>query len=187
MNKLIAGALTAALIVAACGQSDDDLTSDEALTAPPPPEATKTVAVTPELTNYDVDLSKMLPGSMVPITETERGMQIFGGSETLSSSGKTGGAFLTVSPEFEASASGNTIKVSIRAFAESGSAPLFGSYSTHEVGNSGWRAMEVGPDTSTVSFEYAVPAMLEGLGDYIGLYAPNAPVTIEAVTIEVIG
>lgn len=103
------------------------------------------------------------------------------GYEATVSSGTIGSAFtLALSPEVEAAFSGAKIRVSL----EASGGPFKVSYSTNEVGNSGWQ--EFAPsDQSVVSFDYDVPAMVDGKGDFLGIGPTGlSSVMISSLTLE---
>ena len=61
------------------------------------------------------------------------------------------------------------------------------AYSTNEVGNTGWRKFSVGQQYEAKSFEWDVPTMKKGLGDYVGILpAPDLGVEISMLTVEAI-
>ena len=47
-------------------------------------------------------------------------------------------------------------------------------YSTNKVGNSGWQWHVVGPTWAVCEFEWNVPELVNGGGDYIGLMPDEA-------------
>ena len=65
--------------------------------------------------------------------------------------------------------SGTQVTVTARSAATTPSPAFAVSYSTAEVGNSGWQRFALTSEPTTVSFTYAVPKMNKGGGDYIGL------------------
>lgn len=92
-----------------------------------------------------------------------------GGDFSAHSHGRTAGFSMRVTDAFERAASGH--KIQIRAVVRSSSAKtqIALAYSTNEVGNSGWRLFVTGPQWQVIEFEYAVPQMKAGMGDFIGL------------------
>ena len=94
------------------------------------------------------------------------------GAVDAQSAGPTHGYSLKVPDEVEKAASGNKITVQAIARATTGAESRFAlAYSTNEVGNSGWRWFTVGEGWSIIAFEYAVPPMIKGNGDFIGILA----------------
>ncbi len=121
---------------------------------------------------YAADLSTELAGNG-SITVTGDGSWVLVGNEarnTLASTGRTGGAYISIDADFEELVSGETVRVDIRARSFD-SARLATAYSTSEVGNSGWRNFNLGDEFEIISFEYDVPEMRNGNGDYLGFVA----------------
>lgn len=86
------------------------------------------------------------------------------------SSGATGGYSIRLPHQIETAASGHRITVSVIARAASRDQSSFAvAYSTNEVGNSGWRWFNAGPEWSIYTMEYNVPVMKEGRGDFVGI------------------
>lgn len=106
-------------------------------------------------------------------------LRLAGAPPEAGSAGPTGGFSIQVSDEFERAVSGNqlVLKVVARAEPGAGSTRFAVAYSTNEVGNSGWRWLDVGPEWSTYEVRYGVAEMVNGNGDFIGLLpdAPGAP------------
>lgn len=86
----------------------------------------------------------------------------------LYSTGTTGGAFLRVEDDFEAQAAGGFIRVSVTMSGNDGATAGI-AYSTNDLGNSGWHLFELTSDPTTHSFEYAVPPVAHGQGDFLGI------------------
>jgi Transposase. len=85
-------------------------------------------------------------------------------------SGPTDGYSIRTSDAFEAAASGRRIAVSVIARGAGGGSARFAlAYSTNEVGNSRWRWQEAGSDWAVHGFDYDVPVMKQGRGDFIGI------------------
>jgi hypothetical protein len=94
------------------------------------------------------------------------------GALNAQSGGTTGGYSLRVPDEVESAASGN--RITVRAIARAnggGESRVALAYSTNEVGNSGWRWFTVGAEWSAIAFEYDVPPMIKGNGDFLGVLA----------------
>lgn len=105
--------------------------------------------------------------------DAETGMRfvrLANGPQIARSFGKTDGYSLRTSDAFEIAANGRRVVVSavVRA-AEAPNARFALAYSTNEVGNSGWHWQNAGPDWAVYSFDYAVPVMKQGLGDFIAI------------------
>ncbi|MFN7056959.1 hypothetical protein [Hyphomonas sp.] len=104
----------------------------------------------------------------------------------VASGGKTAGLSFQVSDAVELAASGNRIRIHLVTSSETaGEAYL--AYSTNEVGNSGWMAFETGPEARVAVFEYDVPPMKQGLGDFIGINPNGHRLTIRSINVEVLG
>ena len=100
--------------------------------------------------------------------------------------GKTGGASFAVAADAEKIFSGKTIKIKVLSSAnKAGEAAL--AYSTNEVGNSGWVPFPVTTEDTVTEIEFAVPPMVEGLGDFVGIDPKDNELTIKAIVIETIG
>jgi hypothetical protein len=85
-----------------------------------------------------------------------------------SSRGQTEGVYWELPADFEARASGHTIRISVRS--RSDAALLFsGAYSTNDVGNSGWQSLNSSTQFETVSFEYDIRPLRDGRGDFFGI------------------
>lgn len=107
-------------------------------------------------------------------------LRIAKGEENAHSFGNTEGYSVRLPNEIERLASGRTIKLRLLARSMDGAeGRIAGAYSTNEVGNSGWRWLTFKPEWEIQSFEYNVPPMQNGYGDFVGLLPPpeSAPVT----------
>ena len=104
-------------------------------------------------------------------TETDSNLvRLSNGAANAVSSGTTDGYTLRAPDTFEAAASGRRIAVSVIARAADAPKSRFAmAYSTNDVGNSGWRWQDAGPDWALHTFEYDVPVMNRGNGDFIGI------------------
>jgi hypothetical protein len=109
------------------------------------------------------------------------------GAADAHSAGATEGYSLRVPDEVERAASGNPITVRAIARATGGGKSRVAlAYSTHEVGNSGWRWFTVGAGWSAIAFEYGVPTMIKGNGDFIGVLAePSGKPGVDVCCISV--
>ena len=99
--------------------------------------------------------------------------------------GRTGVAHVVLSPEQEAWISGKSARITFTGTATTATDVLM-QYSTREVGNSGWRRTNVSPGNFSVSFDYDVPVMRNGLGDYIGIAPLSAPIIVNGLKIELL-
>lgn len=81
------------------------------------------------------------------------------------------GIYLPLTEAFENAASGETVIVTItaRRAPNSSQADFAASYSTNEVGNSGWHGFKLTDELASHSFTYDVPRIASGKGDYIGI------------------
>jgi hypothetical protein len=97
-------------------------------------------------------------------------LHLAGGDPSAEPGARTEGFSIRVPDDFELAASEHMIRV--RALARCAGAAqtrLALAYSTCEVGNSGWRWRDIGPEWSVCEMYYSVPKMIKGFGDYIGL------------------
>jgi hypothetical protein len=125
--------------------------------------------------------ARMADGKMV--------LCLSGGNPVAGSGGRTGGLSIRVPDGIEAAASGKRVRVTVNACAagrlETTEFSL--AYSTNEVGNSGWHQFKVGKQFEPKSFEWDVPTMKNGLGDYVGILpAPGCGVAIAMLKVEAI-
>ena len=110
-----------------------------------------------------------------------------GGKPDAKSHGQTEGFSVRVPDTFEAAVSGHRVRVRISAKAARGlpDAEFSLAYSTAEVGNSGWQQLSVGSAFETLEFEWDVPPMINGNGDYVGIL-PGQSGAIEVAELTVI-
>jgi len=114
-------------------------------------------------------------------------VRIAGGAPDATPSGRTAGFSVRVPDELEASASGRRVRVEVVARASTGSGDFFTAYSTCDVGNSGWQAHTAGVAAEAHVFEWDVPIMDKGNGDFVGILpAPNSSIEISSIRVEVI-
>jgi hypothetical protein len=109
------------------------------------------------------------------------------GEPEAASGGLTQGYNFRVSDELELAASGNPIAIKIIA-RSAGTAPsrFACSYSTNEVGNSGWKWQAVSHEWAAYTFDYRVPKMIKGQGDFLGLLpAPEGEPAVEIAGVEI--
>jgi len=86
----------------------------------------------------------------------------------LPSSGGTPGIWIRLGDDLEKAASGKTVTVTVEVSAEKPGKVAF-SYSTYDVGNSGWKINPLSGGLQKTSFSYNVPQMKKGNGDYLGI------------------
>ena len=114
------------------------------------------------------------PGASVSTVQVAAGaiplVRLAGVQSNAPSSGLPG-IYLRLPDQFEKAASAHKVRVTVfaRQAADAPSASFALAYSTSEVGNSGWQKFTLTDQLSGYSFTYAVPAMVKGLGDYVGI------------------
>lgn len=99
--------------------------------------------------------------------------------------GKTGVTHLALDRDYEALAAGRTVRVEFTG-RSMGDGELWAQYSTNKVGNSGWIISPVRAGVFEISFDYAVPPMRNGNGDYLGIAPQGTDVLIESVKVTVV-
>lgn len=97
------------------------------------------------------------------------------------SSGVTAGAVYELGAAAEQGASGNSVLVQIVARG----GPLAISYSTADVGNSGWLSAGSADDWAEFAVSYDVPELKNGNGDFVGVIPLDAEKGIEIKTVKV--
>lgn len=145
---------------------------------------------------YEIKLGEALSGDVVipaDITaqnvssEGKPAVRLAGGAPDATSNGRTAGFSVRVPDELETSASGRRVRVEVVAKASGGSGKFFTAYSTCDVGNSGWLPHTAGVTAEAHVFEWDVPVMDKGNGDYVGvLPAPNSSIEISSIRVWVI-
>lgn len=114
------------------------------------------------------------PGASVAPVQVSAGttplVQLAGVQSNATSSGPPG-IYLRLPDQFEKAASAHKVRVTVfaRHPADAPNASFAIAYSTNEVGNSGWQKFTLTDQLARYSFIFAVPAMVKGLGDYIGI------------------
>ena len=110
-----------------------------------------------------------------------------GGDPDAKSHNETGGFSVRVPDTFEATVSGSRVcvKLSVRAAQGLADSEFSMAYSTAEVGNSRWQRMSVGNQFETMSFEWDVPTMISGNGDFVGIL-PGQAGAIEIAGLQVL-
>jgi hypothetical protein len=92
------------------------------------------------------------------------------GKADATSAGSTGGYSIRLPDPIEFAASGGRVSVNVVARAAGSAQSRFAlAYSTNEVGNSGWRWQDAGPEWSVFTMEYDVPVMKNGNSDFVGI------------------
>jgi hypothetical protein len=99
---------------------------------------------------------------------------------------------LLIPPEIERLVSGKKLRVTISARSgdTSPSQTFAATYSTNDVGNSGWTKFDIGPSFAPYSFTYEIPPGKTFSGDFVGLL-PDAQsglgtVEVRSITIELV-
>ena len=134
----------------------------------------------------------MVPADMsatsAKTAEGKRVLRLCGGDAAARAHGRTGGFSICLPDGIEAAASGKRVRVTVSArAAQDRRAELSLAYSTNEVGNSGWRKFAVGEQFEPKSFDFEVPRMKNGNGDYVGILpGPGPGVEIEKLNVEVL-
>jgi hypothetical protein len=99
-----------------------------------------------------------------------RYISLANGKTNAASHGATEGYSIRLPDTIEAAASGRLILVNVVARAADCAQSRFAlAYSTNDVGNSGWRWQDAGPEWSVFTVEYDVPVMKLGNGDFVGI------------------
>jgi hypothetical protein len=123
---------------------------------------------------------------VVSTPDGRRVARLSGGDPATESSGRTGGYSIRVPDSFETAVSGKRVRVTVVARAAGGGSAEFAvAYSTAEVGNSGWRKQTVGDQFESRAFEWDVPPMINGYGDYVGILAPAGSNGIDVAAVKV--
>ena len=113
----------------------------------------------------------------MPANEDRTVLSLAGAAPDAQAGGATEGYSIRLPDTFEAAASGKNVRIVVVARTENENpapARFAVAYSTNEVGNSGWRWFSADPDWRRYEMTWAVPAMRDGNGDFVGLL-PDAP------------
>jgi hypothetical protein len=105
------------------------------------------------------------------------------------SAGSTWGYRIRLPDSIEAAASGKRVRVTVnaRAVGETKTARFSLCYFTNEVGNSDWRKFTVGDQFEPTTFEYDVPPMKNGNGDFVDILPESGSgVEVTMLRVEVI-
>ena len=107
------------------------------------------------------------------VTASGTGARLSGGPAAAEArpAGVRGGAMLRLPAALERFASGGRVRVTIsaRAIGPAGSEAFAANYTTRDVGNSEWISFALVDHFETHVFEYDVPLMDEGRGDFVGI------------------
>lgn len=108
----------------------------------------------------------------------------------LYSTGTTGGAFQRLEEGFEARAAGQAVRVSVTMSGPAGGVAAL-AYSTNDLGNSGWRPFALTQEPVAHSFDYTLPPLVHGNGDFVGIdpdpEGAGHSVVIHDIHIEILG
>ncbi|MEM9739269.1 MAG: hypothetical protein AAF829_05320 [Pseudomonadota bacterium] len=158
-----------ALGLAACGASLEDATPDTAAEASVPVSDLLDSAYV--LTMSEAVLENASHPETLTVELDDRSVITIGGRPSQTASyGRTSGFGIQVPVEIESEASGQRVEVAV-VLKSSRAVPVDvqAAYSTNEVGNSGWQALQAGSDWAIATFQYDVPELVNGLGDFVGL------------------
>lgn len=124
---------------------------------------------------FDKDLEPFaIPPAIVALKgETPNGLpylRLSNGDADAPSWGATGGYSIRLPDAVEARASGRRIVIKIVARAANADRARFAlSYSTNEVGNSGWNWFDATAEWAVHTMQWDVPPMQNGNGDFLGI------------------
>ena len=124
---------------------------------------------------------RMSKGVTADITESSTVIVTTSAETPANSFGLPSGYSISLLPEQEEANSNSKLTVSVLARAPNGAAKMRVAYSTNEVGNSGWRDFELGPDYTVSTFEYKVPPMKEGNGEFIAFLTEGGSIEIASI------
>lgn len=102
------------------------------------------------------------------MTDEGGAVRLSGHVPGLYSTGTTGGALIRLDDEFEADAAAKTVRVFVTLSGTEGARAAV-AYSTNDLGNSGWHFFTLTAVPTTHSFDYAVPPLAHGNGDFLGI------------------
>lgn len=166
--------------------------------APPasPPAETEAVVTQPiaasgaprfEATVSAEDQVAIPEGSPIRVRRASQGLRFAGYVADASTQFTTAGAALRIDGANERAFAGNTVRVSLRAKGVDGATAFTVAYTTNDNGNSGWRNLPLTDSFETVAFEYKVPQLVRGAGDFIGIMPPQTgAVEVTNVVVEII-
>lgn len=149
---------------------------EEPIAAPLPAGERTNRPDAPAAPGLRVDLATATPATPegMSFTPTQADTGLFTGDASVEDSRPNGAIANAVTiqlpDEWEASASGNRIRVTLKARASAPTTFAVG-YSSENVGNSGWRTFEADETYNVFRFRYRVRDMTEANGDFIGILA----------------
>lgn len=124
------------------------------------------------------------------IEELGAAVRVSGHVAGLYSTGTTGGAFQRLEEGFEARAAGKTLRVSVTMSGPAGGVAAL-AYSTNDLGNSGWRPFALTQEPVAHSFDYTLPPLVHGNGDFVGIdpdpEGAGHAVVIHDILVEILG
>jgi hypothetical protein len=170
-------ALSASLVLASCGGGDEATPIQEP------------VLETPQFINWgSLTDEQVIVAEGVNYTVSDGAARILGVPQNAGAGGSTGGVGVRLPDDFERDASGNQVRITVRASSADPGALLGVAYSTADVGNSGWQAFNLTPEPADFTFDYIVPAMQVGNGDFLGFRSyGDDTVTVYGYQVELIG
>jgi hypothetical protein len=135
----------------------------------------------------DLNDDQVIVAEGVNYAVAEGAARIVGVPQSAGAGGSTGGVGVRLPDSFEQQASGQQVRVTVRASSADVGALLGAAYSTADVGNSGWQAFPLTPDPADYTFTYDVPVMQAGNGDFVGFrsYDDDA-ITVYGYSVEVL-
>jgi len=160
------------LLLAACSPGGDS----KGNTAPAPPAYSIVLEAPTQMATPE--------NSGIVLAAVEGGVRISGTAPDGPATGRTQGATVELTPEQETAVSNKPVRVTIRARGVEGASQLRAAYATNDAGNSGWRELPVSAEMADVSFDYQVPAVRRGGGDFISILPPAAG-ALEVASIRV--
>ena len=123
-------------------------------------------------------------GADVEVSALPSGVEVVQIGNTADSKALTTGAAFEIGRELEQQFSGREIEVVISGQSNS-VGDIWAAYSTNEVGNSGWRVLEVPEGQFSVSFTYTLNPLLNGRNDYVGILPGSVGEAIQLDSISV--
>lgn len=174
--------LAGCVFLAACGAGNDDTTAtttDTEATTPPvetaspepqPPAIPELEAGLVVRPTAEVVANVRVPGKVAIQRNEDDTLLITGTNAGKESGGETSGVAFVLSGEDEEAASATRATIHVLAKSADGTETGMNvSYSTNDVGNSGWQTFTVGEEFEVHSFEYVIPPMKDGNGDFLGI------------------
>jgi hypothetical protein len=199
------GAVGAAALLTACGNVETSSAPDAGTPAAGTPGQAQAAAPQQADPLPPADAAALYQGGRrlaerfeapegLAVSQSASGALMTGGPDAASATqtGRTGGASVRLPAALERNASGGRVRVTIsaRAAASAGSQEFAANYATREVGSSGWTRFALSDRFQAFVFEYDVPPMVAGRGDYVGILPDTSgggqAVEIAFVAVEVL-